>query len=296
MRRWFLLPLLAVTSWSTPAAAQRDQLVVSSEWLQLHIKDDNLVLLHVGERAEYNREHLPGAQFIEMSDISVSDRPNNKVLELPDLPTLKAGLEKFGISDKSRIIVYYGNDWISPSTRVLYTLQYAGLGDRSSLLDGGMQSWKQEGKPVTTEVPGPKKGNVTIKANPWIVVDADYVRSQIGKPGFHLIDARTAVFYDGTRDGGGRSGHIAGATSLPFTEIVDDKGVVAPPDSLTKLFASAGVSKGDTLVVYCHIGQQATAVLFGARTLGISVRLYDGSFTDWAKRADFPVTGSVTKE
>ena len=41
---------------------------------------------------------------------------------------------------------------------------------------------------------------------------------------------------------------------------------------------------GDTIVGYCHIGQQATAMLFGARLLGYDVRLYDGSFQDWAQR------------
>ena len=35
---------------------------------------------------------------------------------------------------------------------------------------------------------------------------------------------------------------------------------------------------GDTVIGYCHIGQQATAMLFAARTLGHPVLLYDGSF------------------
>ena len=42
------------------------------------------------------------------------------------------------------------------------------------------------------------------------------------------------------------------------------------------------------VITYCHIGQQATATLFAARTLGYSVMLYDGSFEDWSRR-DLPV-------
>jgi thiosulfate/3-mercaptopyruvate sulfurtransferase len=48
------------------------------------------------------------------------------------------------------------------------------------------------------------------------------------------------------------------------------------------------VKDGDTVVAYCHIGQQATATIFGAMATGHPVLLYDGSFEDWARR-DLPV-------
>ncbi len=43
------------------------------------------------------------------------------------------------------------------------------------------------------------------------------------------------------------------------------------------------------VIGYCHIGQQATAMLFAARTLGHEVRLYDGSFEDWSRHTEYPV-------
>jgi thiosulfate/3-mercaptopyruvate sulfurtransferase len=43
------------------------------------------------------------------------------------------------------------------------------------------------------------------------------------------------------------------------------------------------------VIGYCHIGIQATAVIFAARTLGHPVMLYDGSFQDWSAHTDFPV-------
>ena len=46
---------------------------------------------------------------------------------------------------------------------------------------------------------------------------------------------------------------------------------------------------GKTVVSYCHIGQQATVLYFVARTLGLDVRLYDGSFQDWSSRPELPV-------
>jgi thiosulfate/3-mercaptopyruvate sulfurtransferase len=98
------------------------------------------------------------------------------------------------------------------------------------------------------------------------------------------------VFYDGVEAGGdGRKGHIAGAVSIPFTSVFNDSLRLRSPAELRTIFERAGVAPGDTVVAYCHIGQQATAVVFAARVLGHPVRLYDGSFQDWARRPDFPV-------
>ena len=59
---------------------------------------------------------------------------------------------------------------------------------------------------------------------------------------------------------------------------------------------SSGVDMpGDTIIGYCHIGQQATAMLFAARTAGYKVLLYDGSFTDWQRR-DLPVEKPAEKQ
>ena len=65
-----------------------------------------------------------------------------------------------------------------------------------------------------------------------------------------------------------------------------------PADELAAIFKAAGVTQGDRVIAYCHIGQQATAVVFAARTLGIDAVLYDGSFEDWARR-ELPVETSA---
>ena len=87
-------------------------------------------------------------------------------------------------------MVYYGKDWISPSTRVMFTLDYAGLGARSALLDGGMQRWKREGHPVTADVPAPQRGDLSMLHTRSLVVDADWVLAHSGKPHVAIVDAR----------------------------------------------------------------------------------------------------------
>ncbi|MET0395425.1 MAG: rhodanese-like domain-containing protein [Longimicrobiaceae bacterium] len=273
------------------AAPARERMLVSGEWLARHLRDPGLVLLHVGERAEYDREHIPGARFVTLGDVSTPHPQGDDGLHLQMLPAaeLRERLAALGVSDGSRVVLYYGGDWVSPTTRVFFALDHAGLGAQTSVLDGGMQAWKREGRPVTAEVPRSAAGRLAARPARDLVVDAEWVRTHRGRPGVVLVDGRAAAFYDGVQAGGGRSGHIPGARSIPFTEITDERLAVRSPAELDALFRRAGAKPGDTVVGYCHIGQQATAVLFAARTLGYDVRLYDGSFEDWDRRADLPV-------
>jgi thiosulfate/3-mercaptopyruvate sulfurtransferase len=203
---------------------------------------------------------------------------------------LLAKLSALGISDNSRIVVYVGaNGGVPSATRVILTLDYVGLGERTSLLNGGLPAWTRAGKPVSTDTPPSARGTLTPRAPKDIIVNADFVKSLPQRPGFRLVDARAPVFYRGIEPTmNGKSGHIPGAINIPFSEIADSQ-LVIDRDRLVKLFEQAGIKSTDTIVGYCHVGQQATAMLFAARVLGHDVRLYDGSFQDWAVNNRGPV-------
>jgi len=297
MKKMLLLCLMAATAFASP----RQNLVVDVSWLKAHLADPDLVLLHVGDKAEYEAAHIPGARFVSLQDISISDHSGKGLmLEMPPAEDLRHRLEGLGISDKSRVIVCYGKDWVSPSTRVIFTLDYAGLGARSSLLDGGQEAWVRAGGAVTKDVAPAKTGSLSpLKLRP-IVVDAETVKARIGTPGIAVVDGRDAAFYDGVQSGGShgtphRTGHIRGALSIPFTSITDDRLLLKSNDELAAIFAKAGVKPNDTVIGYCHIGQQTTAMLFAARMLGHPVLLYDGSFEDWSRHTDYPVDNPSEK-
>ena len=288
------------------ARLTRSDLVVTSDWLATQLKNPKLVLFHIGEKSEYDAGHIPGARFLQLQDISSPMTRDTTALALEMLPAdqLRERLEQLGISDDSRIVVYFGNDWLSPSTRVLLTLQYAGLGAKASLLDGGMPEWKKGNRPITTDVPpAPKPGKLTARPTQPIVVDADFVKSHIHTTGYTIVDARNTIFYDGPiQEPSATSsmghpmpkvvpGHVPGAVNIVFETVFDDTGHLLPEARLRELFTQAGVKPNDTVIGYCHVGQQATAMLFGAEALGYDVKLYDGSFQDWKKR-DLPIESS----
>lgn len=275
---------------TTDARKINDRLIVSTDWLAKHLNDDSLVLLQVGEKKEYDEAHIPGAQFIQVQDIS-TPRGQGLTLELPSVDQLKATFEKFGVTDKSRIVVYFGKDWVTPTARVFMTLDYLGLGDRTSILDGGLPAWRAENRAVTAEVREVKPGNFTPHPNSKLVVDAAWVSANLNKPGVAILDARAARFYTGEEVGQmPRGGHIPHAKSIPFSTLVDDKSnKFKSPDALRALFSTAGVKENDSVATYCHIGQQASLLYFVARYLGYEAHLYDGSFQDWSGRSELPV-------
>jgi thiosulfate/3-mercaptopyruvate sulfurtransferase len=298
-RFYFTLPIIisALTLISPVQAVGRPKVenspIVSTDWLAKHLNDDSLVLLQVGEKDEYAAAHIPGAQFIQLTDIS-TPRGLGLALELPDVAQLQSTFEKLGVSDKSRIVIYFSKDWVTPTARVFMTLDYLGLGNRTSILDGGLPAWRAEGRPVTTEVRAPAPGKFTTRPNKQLVVDAVWVKSNLKKPGVMILDARASKFYTGEDIGRmPRGGHIPGAKSIPFSSLVEDSNnKFKSVESLRQLFNSAGVKRGDSVTTYCHIGQQASLLYFVARYLGYDAHLYDGSFEDWSRRPELPVERS----
>lgn len=268
----------------------RSEMIVSAEWLREHLNDKELILLHVGDKDEFAAGHIPRAQFISTADIS-TPRGQGLTLQLPPVEQLKDVFEKFGVSNNSRIVIYFGKDWVSPTARVYLTLDYLGLGDRTSMLDGGMPAWRAAGGAITADVVTPQRGSLTPKPRPDLIVDAAWVSKNLEKPDVRILDARAPQFYSGADPGRmQRAGRIPGAKSVPFSSLVEDQtNKFKSADTLRELFSTAGISKKNTVATYCHIGQQASLLYFIARYLGYDARLYDGSFEDWSSRSELPV-------
>lgn len=283
------------------AAQPADTPFVSTAWLAERIDDPKLVLFEVGERSGYDAGHIPGAQFIEMRDVAAphvmgpdGHDPRALVLELPSPERLDSVLEARGVSDDSRIVLYMGKDWLTPTARVYFTLVWGGLGARVSVLEGGLPAWREAGHAVSVEIPTPAtRGSVTIRPQPDVVTNADWVRAHLRDERVAVIDARAPEFYTDSADNHmPRGGHIPGARNVPFGSLTDSAGVPLNAATLRDRFREAGAEPGDRVVVYCHIGQQGSWVWLVARSLGYDAKLYDGSFQDWSARSDLPVEGA----
>jgi len=272
--------------------------LVSVDQLAARISDPRLVILQVGDNASrpvYDAGHIPGSQFLNpFAELAAprSDAPGALYLELPPVARLDSVLEAKGISNDSWIVLVVASEYFSPTARAALTLAYAGLEANVSVLDGGLEAWKAAGKPVTTEAPVVRPGNVTLKAEPTVVVGADYLKANLENRRVAIIDSRTANFFEGAETRQGRNGRIPGAANIPFTSVIADGGTFKDTATLRSMFQAAGAEPGDRVITYCHIGQQASLVWFAARLLGYDAALYDGSFQEWARRTELPVVGA----
>lgn len=287
-----MFALLAMLFYAGSASAlPAEPLLVNVDWLAQHLKDPKVVVLHVGTRREFEAAHLPGAQAISEEDVSTPhDMSKGKLmLELPSPEQLRATLQDRGVSDDSRIVVYAGKGTIAQSaTRIVLTLDYLGLGERTSLLNGGLAAWQRAGKPVAKGPADVRHGRLAATATKPVVVDAEFVKSLGQRPKYKLVDARAPVYFKGIEATFGKSGHIPGAINIPFSSMIDDMQLI-DRDHVAAVFREAGIGADDPIVVYCHVGQQATLVALGARLLGHQVVLYDGAFQDWATANRGPV-------
>jgi thiosulfate/3-mercaptopyruvate sulfurtransferase len=160
-----------------------------------------------------------------------------------------------------------------PATRVVFTLDYAGLGAQTSLLDGGMQAYKRDGNALSNVKSALRTGTLsTLRIRP------SGGRRSVGEVACEQSRHRRGGWTSSRilRWSSDRARHAQqpanrpyrGRESVPFTEITDENLKLRSREELAAIFLKAGVQPRDTVVGYCHIGQQATGMLFAARSLG----------------------------
>jgi thiosulfate/3-mercaptopyruvate sulfurtransferase len=245
----------------------------------------DVVRLQVGSATRFADAHVPGARPVALSDVSTPRREGELTLELPDTPTLERWARSVGISNDTRHIVVIPDDSVLQSaTRVIFTLHVMGLGDKVSLLDGGLDAWRAAGNAVErgeASALAPSSAPLTVRRDSSIIAVLSEVEAVTKSTGTTLIDARLPQFYQGNGGGYPRPGHIPSAVNVPLS-LVSEGGRLRTPDELRALFAQAGVKPGQPAITYCHIGQQATLLWFVARELGYEVKMFDGSFQQWS--------------
>src|SRR5579872_7392466 len=105
-----LAALLALPH-AVPAAAcgghgDRDSLLVSTSWLAGHLKDRNLVILEIGDKAAYDKAHIPGAQFVEYMQTHAMQIADGLTLEMSPMADLVEVFGKAGVTNDSHIVLY----------------------------------------------------------------------------------------------------------------------------------------------------------------------------------------------
>jgi thiosulfate/3-mercaptopyruvate sulfurtransferase len=228
-------------------------------------------------RGEYVQAHIPGARFLDID--AVSDTSNPAPHMLPTAEEFGRAMERAGIGRDDRIVVY-DNSPLRSAARGWFTLRHFGASD-VAILDGGLQKWTEEGRPVESGEPEPREARFDAVENSDVVTK-QRILAGVSCP---VIDARGKPRFEGTEPEprpGLESGHIPGARNIPYSALYNEDGTFRSREELRRIFDEAGASPDQPFVASCGSGVTAVALIFAAHLLGNDEgQLYDGSWSEW---------------
>ena len=286
---------------------ERSRFLVETSWLAEHLDEPQLRIVdmrgyvrsvvrdgvqdaeYVGAREEYEQGHIHGAVYIDWSrDIIDPNDPVEAQIASPE--RFAELLGRLGIGDEHLVVAYDAHPTSQFATRLWWALNYYGHSD-VVVLNGGLNKWLRENRPLDTDIPAYPAAAFTPVAQPQLRATAEDVLSFIGQQGVRLVDARERGQYTGELiRGHSRPGHIPTALNLPREEVIDPAtGTFRSNEELAQIFSSAGVMPEERIVAYCNGGVAATTLLFSLAMLGYpNLTNYDGSWNEWGKRQDLP--------
>lgn len=273
--------------------------VVSAAWLADHFNDPDVCVVdatvHLPDtgrdaRAEYEKEHIPGALFFDLSVIA--DPQNPLPRKMPPRQKFADEVGALGIGNGTHVVAY-DTPGLYSAARVWWLFRHYGY-DRVSILDGGLKAWKAaalpvEGGLVTRDATTFEPGEERLLYASWRDVQAASTDKSA-----QILDARTPGRFAGTevdRYPGARPGHIPGSRNLYWADLLDPQSrTLLPADAIRARFQKAGLHQDAPVLLSCGSGLTACILALGLHLAGRDDwKVYDGSWDEWGRRPDLPV-------
>lgn len=272
--------------------------LVSAEWLSERVQSVRVLdvrgeVLATEPRYQayperYREAHIPGAVFCDWRG-DFTDPASDVPVTVASPQRFAADATRLGIGDSTTVVAY--DTYFSVlAGRIAWVLLSYGHG-AAHVLDGGLEAWRAAGLPLEAGdvEPAPADPPHPVPQSLEGIVDLAGVRDRIAE-GVQIVDARSTAQYTGSETHARQAGHIPGALSVPYTELLDAHGRFLGAGELAERLRTAGVALDQPVVAYCNGGVSATAVATAARLAGAPrVEVYDGSWNEWGNRADTPI-------
>lgn len=280
-----------------PDASDRSPFVVDAEWLEGQLGRPGLSIVDASwylpaqkrdPKAEFSAAHIPGATFFDHD--AIGDPEATLPHTLPRPTTFARHVGAMGISADDTIVVYDGPGFMS-APRAWWMFRTMGASE-VFVLDGGLDGWKRDGRPVTHEPTKVAPCVFHTDFDAERVVDLDTMRAVVADRSSQIADARSPGRFAGTEPEprpGLRGGHMPGARNVPAGSL-SQGGRLLPVSALRERLEAAGLDLSRPIVTSCGSGITAAVVTLALQSVGHGDnRLYDGSWTEWGGTEDAPV-------
>ena len=270
--------------------------LVSTEWLAEALGAPDLMVFDATKYlpnepfdglTKYREAHIPGARFF---DIDVVADPDTTLPHMaPTAGRFARLMGEIGISNTTRVI-FYDQKGLQSSARGWWLMKLFGH-EKAAVLDGGLPKWLTEGRATESgDAKSAAPSSYTPDFRADLVKGIGDVKRIIASGNALILDARAKGRFDGSAPEprpGLPSGHMPGAKSVPFNELLNDDFTMKDAAALRARFAAAGADGIKPIVTSCGTGVTACILALGLKQAGLGdAAIYDGSWTEWAGRPE----------
>ncbi len=230
---------------------------------------------------KYLGGHIPGA--VSLPTLKVLDP---KTLELKSAERLAEEFGGVGLDPDTTVVLCDSFDGQN-SAMLAWVLEYLGH-EKVKILSSFIEAWAQEGRDLLYRPVKPGAASFHPRPNPAVRASLHDVVETQGKK---LVDLRSLQEFNGEQTSEARAGHIPGAVNLPWTGLLGagNEFLRSKPE-LERAVRNTGLNPSDQIVTYCNYGPRASVGFIALQQLGYrNVRVYDGSFHQWALHPELPV-------